>query len=90
MPATSNREESEAQKTDMWELDIQKNREEKGIAYCCVLFFLQVTVVVNAGAGREREKKLSRTHPFSVFLRRRVNPRSATVREVPKVFRALL
>jgi hypothetical protein len=68
MPATSNREESEAQKTDMWELDIQKNREEKGIAYCCVLFFLQVTVVVNAGAGREREKKLSRTHSFSVFF----------------------
>jgi hypothetical protein len=54
------------------------------------LFFLQVTVVVNAGAGREREKKLSRTHPFFVFLRRRVNPRAATVREVPKVFRALL
>jgi hypothetical protein len=68
LPATSNREESKAQKTDMWELDIKKNREEKGTTCCYVLFFLQVTVVVNAGAGREREKKLSRTHPFSFFF----------------------
>jgi hypothetical protein len=30
MPATSNREESEAQKTDMWELDIKKKPRRKG------------------------------------------------------------